>query len=45
MSWTRSKNVSKKTYFMDTLLRRGYGLDMKIGGKRLKGKSAGEGKV
>ena len=36
MSWTCPQNVSIKTYFMDTLLRRGYGLDMKIEVKRPK---------
>ena len=34
MSWTCPKNVSIKIYFVDTLLRRGHGLDMKIEDKR-----------
>ena len=44
MSWTCPKNVSIKSCFMDTLLRRGHGLDMKIADKRPKRRSAGEGK-
>ena len=43
MSWTCPQNVSIKTYFMDTLLRRGYGLDMKIEAKRSPGDGKGAG--
>ena len=43
MSWTRRQNVSIKTYFMYTLLRCGFELDMKKEGKESKERAPGEG--